>query len=383
MHRLRMGLVAATSATAGALITLLILSAGGTFDRSKEASPPAGVVRITVPENPGKSEIAMTEALAPSIASVSTTGPMSSATGTALVLSTDGHLVTTADAIDGAQEIVVTFADGIASAATVVGVDADDDVAVIKVDRTDLVPVPVGNTRTLQLGARATVLSTAERPAGSSAVAVGLISGLGEQIQLGSHKAMHGLIETSIRLSSTESGAPLVDSSGAVIGLVTRRGQTEDDTATSTSTANDDDPADGGSTPDRETGRAKTDGGVTIRFAISIDWVRDIAQDIITQGRVDHVWLGIRGGELSDEQVASSGYDGALVTEVADASPASSAGIEAGDVIVSVDGDDVDSMSDLIVGIRDKDPGDEVVVELVRQGTEQQTKVTLTTRADG
>ncbi len=379
---LRLWLVAGTSALAGAVLTLAILSLGGTFEADQGPSHSAGEVKITVPDNPGESEIALTQALAPSVASVSATGPMAAHRGTALVLRADGHLVTTADTVDGAQEITVTFADGSAAPATVVGVDDEDDLAVIKVDRADLTPVPIGDVDDVQLGARATVLSTVDMASGSSTVAVGLVSGLDEQVHPRSGASMHGLIQTNIRLSAAESGAPLVNSKGEVIGLITKRGPADDVPEPDGTAEATPDPSDSPVTPVTPVTQAAAEQGVTTRFAVSIDWVQDVAHDLISQGRVEQVWLGIRGGELSTTQATTMGHDGALVTEVAQESPAAHAGIETGDVIVAVDGEEVDSMSDLIVCLRRHDPGDAVSVDLLRTGVPTSMTITLAPRSD-
>lgn len=363
----RVWLVAGASGLAGAMLTMAVLAGTGQFDRGRDPAP-VEQVRISVPTNPGASEVELAQAVSPSVAHIAGLGPMGPTTGTAIVVRSDGHLVTTADAIDGAQQITVTFTDGQTSAGTVVGADADDDLAVVKVDRTDLVPVTVGQEQALQLGERTTVLSTAERVDGTSTVAVGLVSGLGQRVDRPGGRSMHGMIQTNIRLSSAETGAPLIDSAGAVVGLITRRGQ---DTGPDTTDATD-----------TTEGRTPTSEGVTVRFATAISWAKDVADDLIDQGHVTQVWLGIRGGELSPTEVEAHGLDGARVTEVSDASPAEAAGLEPGDIITTIESDTITSMSDVIVTLRQLDPGEEVPIGYQRGGAPGVALVTLAPRED-
>lgn len=359
----RIWLVAGASGLAGVVATLAILAGTGSFDHEKDPAP-VEQVRISVPTDPGASEVELAQAVSPSVAHIAAEGPMGPTVGTAIVVRSDGHLVTSADAVDGAQQITVTFTDGQASAGTVVGADADDDLAVVKVDRTDLVPVTVGQELALQLGERTTVLSTADQVDGKATVAVGLVSGLGQRIDRSGGKSMHGMIQANIRLSTIETGAPLIDSAGAVVGLITRRGQ---DTTTSTTTTD---------------GRAPNSEGVTVRFATAISWAKNVADDLIDQGHVTQVWLGIRGGELSAAEVEAHGMDGARVTEVSDASPAETAGLEPGDIITTIDNGPITSMSDVIVRLRELDPGEEVPIGYQRSGAPDVALVTLAPRED-
>ena len=107
-------------------------------------------------------------------------------------------------------------------------------------------------------------------------------------------------------------------------------------------------------------------------------YYKDIADQLVERGEVDHVWLGVAGTDITPEEAtAMSIPGGATVTEVLDNSPASGGGLLAGDAIVAVDDDAVTSMNELVTELRDRSPGDEVTLTVVRNGDEVETTVEL------
>ena len=122
-------------------------------------------------------------------------------------------------------------------------------------------------------------------------------------------------------------------------------------------------------------------GAEGLGFATPVDIARSVAEDIITQGRAVHVWLGVEGADLdrrSAEELEVRG--GARVDEVVEGSPAADAGVTRRDVIVGVGGQPVGSMAALVIALRDSDPGDEVVLDLLRDGDRRRVVVELVER---
>jgi S1-C subfamily serine protease len=146
------------------------------------------------------------------------------------------------------------------------------------------------------------------------------------------------MIQTDAPIAPGSSGGALLDNTGAVIGITTAIAVTEV-------------------------------GAEGLGFATPIDLARSVADDIIETGSAHHVWLGIEGIDLDHataDELSVAG--GARIHKVVDGSPAALAGLEEDDVIVSVEGEDVESMSALIVALRSHDPGDKVHIGYVRDG---------------
>ena len=158
---------------------------------------------------------------------------------------------------------------------------------------------------------------------------------------------MHDLIQIDSPIADDGSGGALCDSSGSLIGMTT---------------AVADDPANNG-----------------LAFAVPVDIVRAVADDIISTGKARHPWLGIEGDDLAAADAKTMGLDGgAKVTKVMDGSPASSAGVHADDVITSLDGQAVTSMAAFVVGLRGHHPGDQITVKIVRGAGTDPLTMTIT-----
>jgi S1-C subfamily serine protease len=286
-------------------------------------------------------------------------GPAGATSGTGVFFRTDGFLLTSADAVDGATTIQVVLHDGQAEAGQLVGVDTENDVAVVKVERADLASATIGQPTGLQMGENTIVISFTERP-DAPIIGEGLVSGLGQKVK---HEdgAMHGLIQTSVRLHTDATGSPLIDSSGSVVGIVTRRGTSPEATRPSGNVTS-------GGTAD----------GAEVWFATPIDWAKHLADQLVTHGRVvDEVAMGVTGSDLDAEKQEDLGRGAAAVREVVDASAAEQAGLEPGDLITAIDGAAVTDWSDLIVAIRLRRPGDIVSVTYHRGNEENVALVTL------
>jgi S1-C subfamily serine protease len=272
------------------------------------------------------------------VAIVDDGGPDSGgAAGTGFVISSDGVIVTNDHVVDGAQDIQAVFSDGTTRDATVLGQDPNSDLAVVKVEASGLQTIELGDSDAVQVGDDVVAIGNALALQGGLTVTRGIISGLHREVGTNTGSALSDVIQTDAAINPGNSGGPLVDARGRVIGINTAI-------------------ADPGSAQN-------------VGFAIPIS----NAQAIIEQLRLGRrpALLGVQTVDV--EQAALDGTDvqadeGAYVQEVTDGGPAARAGIEAGDVVVSVDGEKIASAAALGNAIRQHKPGDEVEIELDRNG---------------
>lgn len=267
-------------------------------------------------------------------------------TGSGLVLRSDGHVLTNAHVIDGADEIEVTLASGERLSATLVGIDRDTDIAVVKTDRDDLPPAVIGSAKDLRVGELAVAIGS---PLGlEQTVTSGIISALGRRVSREDSPPLVDMIQTDAPITQGNSGGALINGEGAVIGI---------NTAIAAS---------------------PQVGAEGIAFAIPIDIALSVAEELIETGRATHPWIGISGGNITAETARRFGITaGALVIDVVPGGPAEAAGIRPQDIIVNFDGEPIESMDELIVVIRERKVGQEVDVEVVRDGQQTTLEVTL------
>jgi S1-C subfamily serine protease len=277
-----------------------------------------------------------------------------SGNGSGVVYRSDGFIVTNNHVVDAPGTVEVVFADGETLPAQIVGHDAMNDLAVIRVQREDLPAIATGMTRGLDVGDLAIAVGS---PFGLDAtVTVGVVSALGRGIHAGGHDGvgvyLPEVIQTDAPINPGNSGGALVDGGGRLIGI---------NSAILTS------------------GQAANAG---VGFAIPVDTVIDVADELIATGVVRHPLLGVSGGPVSEPIAERLGVDaGAWIDGISPDTPASAAGLAPDDVIVAVDDRAVTSMEDLIIAIRDHDVGDRVTVTYVRNGERRSTQVVLAERS--
>jgi S1-C subfamily serine protease len=287
------------------------------------------------------------------------------ATGSGFVIDDNGHLLTNAHVVEGADEVQVTLGeDEDPIDAEVVGSDPSTDVAVLKVDAPadELQPLPLGDASRAQVGDAVVAIGS---PFGLERTATaGIVSATQRQISAPNGFAISDAIQTDAPINPGNSGGPLFDAAGRVIGI---NSQIE----------------------------SQSGGNVGIGFAVPIDTARDVADQLIEDGEVEHAFLGITGADVTPQvaDVLNLSVDhGALVQEVTPDGPADEAGIEGGsadvsidgqplraggDVITEVDGTEVESMEDVISAVNEKQAGEEVELTLVRKGETRNVTVTL------
>jgi putative serine protease PepD len=293
----------------------------------------------------------------PSVVQIKVDTSQGQATGSGFVIDEDGILVTNnhvvADA-EGAPEL--TFSDGTSATAKVLGTSPSYDIAVLEVDAKNLPALPLGNSDSVVVGDPVLAIGS---PLGlSGTVTSGIVSAKNRPVtaggeQGGSDSAYINAIQTDAAINPGNSGGPLVDIDGEVIGV---------NSAIATV---------GGSLGGES-------GNIGVGFAIPINPVRRTVEQLIDKGKAEFPIIGASlDGTYDGEgaRIASGGADGgpAIVPD----GPAADAGLEAGDVILALDGKTVQSSSELIVAIRSKQPGDTVTLTVRRDGSEHQVEVTL------
>jgi putative serine protease PepD len=267
----------------------------------------------------------------------------SQAQGSGFVYDASGHVVTNEHVVDGAGSIEVKFANGETSSATVVGTDPSTDLAVLKVDETPsgVEPLTLADSSAVEVGQEVVAIGS---PFGlENSVTSGIVSALDRSMQAPNNFTITGSIQTDAAINHGNSGGPLLDMSGRVIGVTS---QIESDSG----------------------------GNDGVGFAIPSNTVRTIASQLIAGGSVEHAYLGV------GVQTAQGGTTGVQLTEVRSGGPAAGVGLQAGDVITAVDGKDVATVQALQAAIDAKQPGDKVMIDYQRDGASHTVTVTLGTR---
>ncbi|HEX5595679.1 MAG TPA: trypsin-like peptidase domain-containing protein [Micromonosporaceae bacterium] len=307
---------------------------GGVGLGAAAGPPPAAAQR------PPDSLAGVAARVLPSVVTVRVSGGGGLSVGSGFVASSDGYLITNDHVIeDGAGSATVIFNDGSTASATVVGQDPESDIAVMKVDRGGLVPVEFGDSEAIAVGDP--VLAFGSPLALANTVTAGIVSAVDRTIQAGNPGGQlryYAAIQTDAAVNQGNSGGPLVDGAGRVIGV----------NSVIKSLAADEEEA----------------GNIGLAFAIPINQAKRITQDIIDTGRARRTVIGAQVGS------AGSSSAGVRLTAVAENGPAAVAGLRAGDVIVKFDGRPVADATDLIALVRKYAPGSVVRVEY-RRGVQQ------------
>jgi len=302
-----------------------------------------------------------------------------SSLGSGFVFDSEGHVITNQHVVEGSSEVEVDFASGFKAHGTVIGSDADADVAVIQVDAPaeEIHPLAIGDSSTLGVGEQVVAIGN---PFGlNGTMTLGIVSGLG-RTQAASISPEGGsfstadIIQTDAAINPGNSGGPLFNLDGEVVGI---------NQSIRTETFND------------VTGNAVNSG---VGFSISINLVKRIVPILIRDGKYEYPYLGISSrsdlGLAEIEALGLNSYTGAYVMDVTPGGPADQAGIRAGDtptsnpnlnaggdIIVAFDGQPVHSFDQLLSYLTlTKSPGDTAVLTVLRDGQPMDITVTLGTR---
>lgn len=340
--RARVLTVPVLSGMVGAALSLGILVLAGGLDRTEVSRV---VERVT--NLPGYDLAApdgidrLAAAVAPAIVGLRATTPTGDRFGSGVVFRSDGQVLTNFHLVDGATSIELTCADGRSHTARQAGADPETDLAVLSiVDTAVMEPAVLGSARSLKVGQTAIVVGAPPGPQGSPSVTAGVIAGLGEVVEVAG-QWFYDVISTDAVVAPRASGGPLVDRSGAVVGITTRTGG-------------------------------------EFGLVIPIDHARKVAEQLIARGRVAYPWLGAHGTDLDPRSAKEHGVStGTLIQRVSPASPAERSGIRVQDVVTAVGNRPIATMNELMMLVRRHDPGDTVDLTVVRSGVTQQLKVHL------
>lgn len=262
-----------------------------------------------------------------------------------------GLLVTNQHVVDGAGTVRVVFADGRGYDAEIVGEDALTDLAVIRIDAEGLTAVELGSAVGLEIGDTAIAIGSPLGLEGGPSVTVGVVSAFDRRVQTNGSE-LFGMLQTDAPITRGSSGGALVDTEGRLIGITTAIGVSDV-------------------------------GAEGLGFAIPVEMVTRITDELVETGTVQHAFLGIQGSTFfSDQPDGATVPAGVVVAMVIDGSAAQMAGIEAGDVIHLFDGTPVTTMEKLVVDLRFYRVGDVVGVEVDRGGETRSIDVTLLVRPE-
>ncbi len=268
--------------------------------------------------------------------------------GTGVVVTSDGEILTNAHVIEGATSVVVRFAgETEPRVAKILATDVGNDLALIKVEATGLIAATFAKPGSVKIGDAVIAIGYALALDGGPTVTSGIVSAMKRTIETESG-ALNSLIQTDAAISSGNSGGPLVNLKGEVVGINTAVARGDSESA-----------------------------ATNIGFSISVDEVLIVIEQLRAQANGDERREGFLGVGLTGRE---DGGQGAIITDVRSGSPADNAGILVNDIVLSVDGEPIDGQAGLVAAIRDAVPGQKVKIEISRDGERMTFEATLVAR---
>ncbi|KQX67071.1 hypothetical protein ASD06_18085 [Angustibacter sp. Root456] len=341
-----------------------------TSSSSTDAGSSSVKAPVTQPAGQPVDWTKVAKAVEPSVVAISNRSQFSLSEGSGVILDDKGHVLTNNHVVAGASQgghLTVTLNDGRSYQASIVGTDPSTDLAVIVMKgATNLTPATLGDSDAVQVGAPVMAVGNPLGLAGT--VTTGIVSALDRPVttsteseggpaalQGGGTPVVTNAIQTDAAVNPGNSGGALVDATGRVIGIpssIATLGQSS-----------------GGQS-----------GSIGLGFSIPINEAKSIADQLLADGSAEHPFLGI---SLKDGQITQGAAQRAAVTvvQVQPGSPADAAGLKAGDAIIAVDGESVNSAESLVAQIRERAVGDTVKLTLVRDGKQLDVTAKLTARA--
>jgi putative serine protease PepD len=340
---------------AGVVGGLASIAAWEALDTEPAAAPAASPATTAerVASSQSQSSIAsVVESALPSVVQVTIEGtgdakpfpgipaPTVQGLGSGWLFDSNGHVVTNQHVVDDAEKVTVAFQDGTEVSARVVGSDRSTDVAVLELEDVpdSATPLELGSTSALELGDPLVAIGS---PLGlQGTVTSGIVSGLGRDIEAPDGFTIDGAVQTDAALNHGNSGGPLLDLDGRVVGM---------------------------------NAQIASDSGANsgIGYAIPVETVRSIAEQLIASGKVEHAYLGV-GIEDAD--------GGARIAEVRPGGPAAEAGLREGDIVTEADGETVESADELRLAVEAHKPGDSFELTVKRDGDTKTVTVELGSR---
>jgi putative serine protease PepD len=358
------GLVGAALIGGGAGAGVMALTADDTVVSSGGASAQSVVIKDA--QNATSTTAAAAKA-APSVVTIYVSASGGSGSGSGVVLSADGYVLTnnhvvTLDSSTNQATVQVRTSDGTLYDATVVGTDPTSDLAVVKLSNAaGLTPASFADSDKVQVGDLAVAIGA---PLGlSNTVTDGIISATNRAVATGSdqEQTVIDALQTDAAINPGNSGGPLVDAEGEVVGI---------NTAIASVASSD--------LPGQQSTQS---GNIGVGFAIPADTAQRIAQEIIKNGKATHALLGVSATTAAASSDSAVGT-GAQLVSVQDGSPAADAGLQAGDVITAVGDRTVTSSTELTAAVRSAKPGDTVTLTVRHGSDSSKVDVTLDAASD-
>jgi S1-C subfamily serine protease len=290
-------------------------------------------------------------------------------TGSGSIIDKEGYVLTNYHVVKGAEEIYITLADGDNYDGSVIGIDPENDLAVLKFDPQgkELVTIPFGSSENLVIGQK--VLAIGNPFALDRTMTTGIVSGLGRPVRTGENYIIQEMIQTDASINPGNSGGPLLNSKGEMIGINTMIYST-------------------------------SGGSIGIGFAVPIDTAKRIIPELIQYGEVQRGWIDIEPVQLFPQLVRYARLpvdEGILISEVVPGGLAEKSGLKGGDrrqkvraggqyiylggdIIIEVDGMEVKDFADLLSALEDNKPGEIVKVKVIRDREELVLDVELAER---
>lgn len=344
----------ATGVTVTSVKPALAVPAGGYGDLVEAVSPAVVFIEVTTKAQPadmsGKLPETMPEELRRQFERMLPPGgeqPARQGVGSGFIISADGKIVTNNHVVQGADTVTVKMADGRSFNAEVVGSDPLTDVALLQLETDEAMSfVTFGSSDAMRAGDEVVAVGNPFGLGGT--VTSGIISALSRNINAGPYD---DFIQTDAAINRGNSGGPLFNNAGEVIGV--------------------------------NTAIFSPDGGsVGIGFAVPSDLVQRIVVDLSDDGTITRGWLGVQIKPMPQEIAQVLGYDqpkGAMIEMVSKDSPAAKAGLVKGDIILSFNGTEITDMGDLTLAVASTDPEAVVPVKILHRGTEKGIEVTVGT----
>jgi putative serine protease PepD len=321
-------------------------------ERAPETAPPVAA------DGTAPDWEAVAEAVRPSVVAIAVRGPAGGSEGSGVVLDTDGRIITNDHVVAGGGRIMVTLVDGRVYEAEVVGTDPTTDVAVIALTDPpdDLVAAAFGDSDEVAVGEPVMAVGN---PLGlDSTATTGIVSAVDRPVSTGSPGRGEPVVTNAIQVDAAinpgNSGGPLFDASGRVVGI-----------ASSILTT------------------SRSSGSIGLGFAIPANLALRVATELVEDGAAAHAFLGVRLADGTARTADGTVRLGAVVVEATAGGPAADAGLRSDDVVVAIDDEPVSGAESLTAQVRERAPGDEVTLTVVRGGETRTVDVVLGSREEG
>ena len=322
---------------------------GGRRDTAITATAQVDTDRLLTASQVYAANVASTVGIRTSISSTNFWGyrTTSAAAGSGFIVTENGYVLTNYHVVEGSDSITVSTYDGTDYPATVVGYDASNDIAVLKLEATGLTPVVLGSSKALSVGEDVVAIGN---PMGELTFSLtrGIVSALEREVTFSDGLSMK-LIQTDCSINAGNSGGALFNMYGEVVGITNAK------YSSSTTGASID----------------------NIGFAIPIDSVRTIFQSIIEKGYVSKPYLGVSVADVTEESKAYGLPSGVAVQEVVEDGPAAKAGMQVYDIITAANGTPIEERSQLADMVSASKPGDVFTLDIYRQGQRLTLRVTV------